>query len=200
MESFKKILPYILIAIIFAGGGYFIGKGSIANQEASIFEAKALSNAYTYVCTSGSGGTSGDFSFDSNPPSNFSFTSPDGVWNCSLVLALNLSKNVRQGIFGYPQKDNTLSTKKSPKPEANQVLTAGVANTAPAIWYHCSGVGGTYDVDFSSDLGPTVTVTTGYGVTNCTRSARVKTNVNSTGGISETKEVKAVQKSVPAKN
>ncbi len=39
MESLKKILPYILIAIIFAIGGYFIGKGSLNNQCAALYNA-----------------------------------------------------------------------------------------------------------------------------------------------------------------
>lgn len=39
MESAKKILPYILIAIVFAVGGYFIGKGSMSNQQAALYQA-----------------------------------------------------------------------------------------------------------------------------------------------------------------
>ncbi len=37
MESVKKIIPFILIAVVFAVGGYFIGKGSLSNQSASLY-------------------------------------------------------------------------------------------------------------------------------------------------------------------
>ena len=39
MESAKKILPYILIAIVFAVGGYFVGKGVADNQAASFYNS-----------------------------------------------------------------------------------------------------------------------------------------------------------------
>ena len=39
MQSFKKILPFIIIAIIFAVGGFFIGRGSLNSQGASLYGA-----------------------------------------------------------------------------------------------------------------------------------------------------------------
>lgn len=38
MESLKKILPILLVAIIFAVGGYFIGFGNFLNQSAMVFK------------------------------------------------------------------------------------------------------------------------------------------------------------------
>lgn len=38
MEQAKKILPYILIAIVFAVGGYLIGFGNFLNQSAAVFK------------------------------------------------------------------------------------------------------------------------------------------------------------------
>jgi hypothetical protein len=39
MEFFKKLLPLIIIAIVFAVGGYFIGRGALSSQEASFYKA-----------------------------------------------------------------------------------------------------------------------------------------------------------------
>jgi hypothetical protein len=38
MEFVKKLLPLLIIAAIFAVGGYFIGKAGMQNQEASIYK------------------------------------------------------------------------------------------------------------------------------------------------------------------
>jgi hypothetical protein len=38
MEFIKKFLPLLIVAIVFAVGGYFIGKGNINDQGASIYK------------------------------------------------------------------------------------------------------------------------------------------------------------------
>ena len=50
MESAKKILPYVLIAIVFAVGGYFIGKGSMSNQEAAFFKSATVAQKASWNC------------------------------------------------------------------------------------------------------------------------------------------------------
>ena len=44
MESFKKVLPYLLVAIVFAVGGYFIGAGALSNQGAALYKSGAVLN------------------------------------------------------------------------------------------------------------------------------------------------------------
>ncbi len=60
MESAKKILPFLLVAIVFAVGGYFVGSSKLDNQGASVFSNTVVSspngmfvwwNAVTGVCT-----------------------------------------------------------------------------------------------------------------------------------------------------
>ncbi len=65
MESIKKILPYLLIAIIFAVGGYFIGKGSANNQGASFYTATTTTSSS--IAKPKDLGTTGPTGGDSGP-------------------------------------------------------------------------------------------------------------------------------------
>ncbi len=59
MESAKKILPYILIAIVFAVGGYFIGKGSMSNQQAALYKSATVAQNLANVTRDPIGGCIG---------------------------------------------------------------------------------------------------------------------------------------------
>jgi lipoate-protein ligase A len=56
MQSVKKILPYLLIAVVFLVGGYLIGQNSTKNQEASIYATGLSSLKSTQVGTVSTGG------------------------------------------------------------------------------------------------------------------------------------------------
>ena len=60
MESAKKILPYLLIAIVFAVGGYFIGKGAMSNQQAALYNAAMTRAQVGGVKTESTGPTNPD--------------------------------------------------------------------------------------------------------------------------------------------
>jgi hypothetical protein len=42
MESVKKVLPYLLIAIVFAVGGYFIGNSKLDDQGAALYRSASV--------------------------------------------------------------------------------------------------------------------------------------------------------------
>jgi hypothetical protein len=44
MESLKKILPLVLVAVIFAVGGYFIGRGNLSDQGAALYKGTSTLN------------------------------------------------------------------------------------------------------------------------------------------------------------
>ena len=50
MEQSKKILPILLVAIIFAVGGYFIGKGTISGQEAAFYKSATVAQKASWNC------------------------------------------------------------------------------------------------------------------------------------------------------
>lgn len=45
MEFIKKIVPFLLVAVVFAIGGYFIGVGSLDNQGASLYSGTKATSA-----------------------------------------------------------------------------------------------------------------------------------------------------------
>ncbi len=59
MESVKKILPFILVAIVFAIAGYFVGVGGLVTGDASIYKQNAL-RAIKDPNISSTGPTGGD--------------------------------------------------------------------------------------------------------------------------------------------
>jgi hypothetical protein len=42
MEFIKKFLPLLIVAIVFAVGGYFVGQGRLNGQGASLYKADIL--------------------------------------------------------------------------------------------------------------------------------------------------------------
>lgn len=59
MESVKKILPYLLIAVVFAIVGYFIGHSSLENQAASLYKINSRASTKDQNISS-KGPTGGD--------------------------------------------------------------------------------------------------------------------------------------------
>jgi hypothetical protein len=62
MESVKKILPYIIVAIIFAVGGFFIGQGKLDDQGASLYAVKTKASIAKPAGLGTTGPTGGDSS------------------------------------------------------------------------------------------------------------------------------------------
>jgi len=50
MESFKKFLPYFLVAVVFAVGGYFVGVGGMSSQEAAFYKSAPVANEASWNC------------------------------------------------------------------------------------------------------------------------------------------------------
>lgn len=65
MESVKKLLPYLLVAIVFAVGGYFVGHGKLNDQGASLYATQTRSAIAKPTGLGTTGPTGGD-----NGPAN----------------------------------------------------------------------------------------------------------------------------------
>ena len=94
MESVKKILPYILIAIVFAIGGYVIGLGNFFDQSAAVFKGVPKNQpSFIYY---GSDGTCwinwGDGSVDWE---GTTYYDNDGTRHCNIQLKADTQKGGR---------------------------------------------------------------------------------------------------------
>ncbi len=57
MESAKKIIPFILVAVIFAVGGYFVGSSKLDNQGASLYTSKTITGNGSALLAKSGGAT-----------------------------------------------------------------------------------------------------------------------------------------------
>lgn len=78
MESFKKIIPFVIIAIVFALGGYAIGSRSLSNNGASVLN---LSNRSALIKTIPGVGTTG--------PTDPSSPCPGGICNGGMDMKVS---------------------------------------------------------------------------------------------------------------
>ena len=103
MESFKKFLPLLIIAIVFAVGGYFVGHSSLNNQGASFYKAVSTTTSITKPTGLGTTGpTGGD--------------NPNAVWRVRWIDGTNGGCQLEKfdqgllawgpvGMTGFSKKD-----------------------------------------------------------------------------------------------
>ena len=99
MESFKKFLPFFLVAVVFAAGGYFVGVGGMSNQEAAFYKSAPVAQTLGNVTRDPIGGCIGGRGVTGDPCSMMVPSSGSGATGqASLVTGPNQPNAITEAL------------------------------------------------------------------------------------------------------
>lgn len=103
MSNLKKFIPFLLIALVFAIGGYFVGNIGNSSQEASIYSATPvrIGNYYSVDINLGNGRCAKGTYQDDGTPMNIYFGVWRGAGGCVLLFPNANGEIPYQGVGIY---------------------------------------------------------------------------------------------------